>query len=63
MLRGDCEGIVRLALNVCDNLYLSVEQVMTTFSISRATVFREYNRIKELTGANYNKKTGTWKLG
>ena len=29
-------------------------------SLSRATVFREYAKIKQVTGANYNKKDGTW---
>lgn len=48
---------------ICDNQTLSVEQVMTAFDISRATVFREYNKIKQVTGASYSKKTGTWTIG
>ncbi len=48
---------------ICTNRTLSVEQVMTVFGISRATVFREYNKIKQVTGANFSKKTGTWTLG
>lgn len=47
---------------ICENLHLSVEQVMSTFNISRATVFRDYARIKKLIGITYDKKTGTWNL-
>ena len=45
---------------ICENKHLSVEQVMSDLSLSRATVFREYAKIKQVTGANYNKKDGTW---
>lgn len=47
---------------ICDNLHLSVEQVMAELDISRATVFREYAKIKKVTGAAYDKKTSTWTL-
>ena len=47
---------------ICENKHLSVEQVMSELDISRATVFRDYARIREITGAEYNKKTGTWVL-
>lgn len=47
---------------ICENIHLSVEQAMAAFDISRATVFREYAKIKKITGAVYNKKTGTWTL-
>ena len=43
-------------------LYLTVEQVMSEFDISRATVFREYAKIKVVTGAFYDKADGIWKL-
>jgi len=44
------------------NLYLSIEQVMAELDISRATVFRDYAKIKKVTGAMYDKKTSTWTL-
>ena len=47
---------------ICDNKYLTVEQVMSEFDISRATVFREYAKIKVVTGAFYDKADGIWKL-
>ena len=47
---------------ICDNKYLTVEQVMSEFDISRATVFREYAKIKVVTGAFYDKVDGIWKL-
>ena len=47
---------------ICENLHLSVEQVMTELDISRATVFRDYAKIKKVTGAMYDKKTSTWTL-
>ena len=47
---------------ICENLHLSVEQVMAELDISRATVFRDYARIKKVTGAMYDKKTSTWTL-
>ena len=31
---------------ICENLHLSVEQVMAELDISRATVFRDYAKIK-----------------
>jgi len=31
---------------ICENLYLSVEQVMAELDISRETVFRDYAKIK-----------------
>ena len=47
---------------ICENLHLSVEQVMAELDISRATVFRDYAKIKKVTGAVYDKKTSTWTL-
>lgn len=47
---------------ICENLHLSVEQVMAEFDISRTTVFRDYAKIKKVTGAMYDKKTSTWTL-
>lgn len=47
---------------ICENLHLSVEQVMSELDISRATVFRDYAKIKKVTGAIYDKKTSTWTL-
>ncbi len=41
---------------------ISVEQVMTELDISRSTVFRDYAKIKKVTGAAYDKKTSTWTL-
>lgn len=47
---------------ICENLNLSVEQVMTELDISRVTVFRDYAKIKKVTGAMYDKRTSTWTL-
>lgn len=47
---------------ICENIHLSVEQVMTELDISRATVFRDYAKIKRITGAAYDKNTSTWTL-
>lgn len=47
---------------ICENLHLPVEQVMAELDISRATVFRDYAKIKKVTGAMYDKKTSTWTL-
>lgn len=47
---------------ICKNLHLSVEQVMAELDISRSTVFRDYAKIKKVTGAAYDKKTSTWTL-
>lgn len=47
---------------ICENLHLSVEQVMAELDISRSTVFRDYAKIKKVTGAAYDKKTSTWTL-
>lgn len=47
---------------ICENLHLSVEQVMAELDISRATVFRDYAKNKKITGAMYDKKTATWTL-
>lgn len=41
---------------ICENRHLSVEQVMVELDISRATVFRDYAKIKKVTGAIYDKK-------
>ena len=45
---------------ICENIHLSVEQVMAELDISRATVFRDYAKIKKVTGASYDKNTSTW---
>ena len=47
---------------ICDSLHLSVEQVMAEFDISRSTVFRDYAKIRKVTGATYDKTTSTWTL-
>ena len=47
---------------ICENVHLSVEQVMAELDISRATVFRDYAKIKRVTGAAYDKNTSTWTL-
>lgn len=47
---------------ICENQHLSVEQVMAELDISRSTVFRDYAKIKKVTGAVYDKKTSTWTL-
>lgn len=47
---------------ICENIHLSVEQVMAELDISRATVFRDYAKIKKVTGAAYDKNTSTWAL-
>ncbi|MGN0244773.1 MAG: hypothetical protein ACI4DK_02265 [Lachnospiraceae bacterium] len=48
---------------ICENLHLSVEQVMAELDISRAAVFRDYaipDRIQEVLAAtdSYVKKAG-----
>jgi len=35
---------------------------MAEFDISRETVFRDYAKIKEITGAFFNKTVSTWTL-
>ena len=45
-----------------ERLHLTVEQVMAEFDISRATVFRDYAKIKKITGAVYDKNESVWKL-
>ena len=35
---------------------------MAELDISRSTVFRDYVKIKKVTGAVYDKKTSTWTL-
>ncbi len=47
---------------ICENKHLTVEQVMAEFGISRATVFRDYAKIKKITGAVYDKNESVWKL-
>ncbi len=47
---------------ICENIHLSVEQVMAELDISRATVFRDYAKIKRIKGASYDKNTSTWTL-
>ena len=48
--------------SLCENKHLTVEQVMAEFDISRATVFRNYAKIKKITGAVYDKNESVWKL-
>lgn len=45
-----------------ENLHLSVEQVMAEFDMLRSTVFRDYVKIKKVTGATCDKTTLTWIL-
>lgn len=45
---------------ITKNKNLTVEEVMAEFSVSRATVFRDYAKIRKITGASYDKKTGEW---
>lgn len=47
---------------ICENLHLTVEQVMAEFDISRAAVFKDYAKIKKVTGAVFDKRTSTWTL-
>ena len=47
---------------ICENVHLSVEQVMAELDISRAAVFRDYAKIKRITGVSYDKNTSTWTL-
>ena len=47
---------------ICENKHLTVEQVMAEFDISRSTVFRDYAKIKKITGAVYDKNESLWKL-
>lgn len=47
---------------ICENIHLSVEQVMAELDISRATIFRNYAKIKRVTDAIYDKNTSTWTL-
>ena len=47
---------------ICENIHLSVEQVMAELDISRATVFKDYAKIKRVTGEAYDKNTSTWTL-
>jgi ATP-dependent DNA helicase RecG len=42
------------------NNQLTVEEVMAALDVSRATVFREYAKIRKKCGASYDKKTGQW---
>ena len=37
-------------------------KTMAEFDISRATVFRDYAKIKKITGAVYDKNESVWKL-
>ena len=47
---------------ICKNKMLSVEEVMAELDISRATVFKDYGKIKRITGTTYIEKTGEWIL-
>lgn len=44
------------------NNKLTVEEVMAVLNISRATVFRDYAKIRKKCGISYDKKAGEWKL-
>lgn len=44
------------------NNKLTVEEVMAVLDISRATVFRDYAKIRKKCGVSYDKKAGEWKL-
>ena len=44
------------------NHKLTVEEVMAVLDISRATVFRDYAKIRKKCGVSYDKKAGEWKL-
>lgn len=41
---------------------VAVEEVMVALDISRATVFREYAKIRKKCGFSYDKKTGLWSV-
>ena len=41
---------------------MSSDMTVTKMYISRAMVFRDYTKIKKITGADYDKKTSTWTL-
>lgn len=41
---------------------MSSDITVTNMYISRAMVFRDYAKIKKVTGADYDKKTSTWTL-
>lgn len=41
---------------------MSSDMTVTKMYISRAMVFRDYTKIKKVTGAVYDKKTSTWTL-
>ncbi len=41
---------------------MSSDMTVTKMYISRAMVFRDYAKIKKVTGADYDKKTSTWTL-
>ena len=47
---------------ICENLHLSVEQVMAELDISRATVFRDCRQRQMCIRDRYDKKTSTWTL-
>lgn len=42
------------------NNQLTVEEVMAAMDISRATVFRDYAKIRKKSGITYDKKLGRW---
>lgn len=44
------------------NNKLTVEEVMAVLDISRATVFRDYAKIRKKCGISYDKKAGEWKV-
>lgn len=41
---------------------MSSDMTVTKMYISRAMVFRDYAKIKKVTGADYDKKNSTWTL-
>ena len=44
------------------NIIEELVKIIAELDISRATVFRDYAKIKKITGAMYDKKTSTWTL-
>ena len=51
------ETIVKM---IHENRQLTVEEVMAALDISRATVFRDYAKIRKKCGISYNKRIGLW---
>lgn len=56
------EREVTIVKMIRENEKLTVEEVMAALEISRATVFRDYAKIKKKCGICYDKKNGKWNL-